>query len=57
VERDERHDPARWTRLRHRIVHLPVLVAHRRRRCAGEIEEEVARRRPQLVLSVGCNPE
>src|SRR5580692_11183188 len=43
VEWNERHDPARRTRLRHGVVHLPVLVANRRWRRAREIEEEVAR--------------
>ena len=44
VERDERHDPAGRPRLRHGVVHLPVLVAHRRRRRARVVEEVVARR-------------
>ena len=30
--------------LRHGVVHLPVLVAHRRRRRARVVEEDVARR-------------
>src|SRR5215475_3420640 len=41
VERDERHDPAGRPGLRHGVVHLPVLIAHCRWRCAGVIEEEV----------------
>src|ERR1700675_4894338 len=38
------HDPAGRPGLRHRVVHLPVLVANGRWGRAREIEEEVARR-------------
>src|SRR5262245_57249156 len=52
VERRERQDPAFWAGLRHGVVHLPVLVAYRRRRRAREIEEVVARRLGRLAFEV-----
>ena len=52
VEGDERQDPAGRPGLRHGVVHLPVLVAHRRRRRAREIEEVVARRLLRLAFEV-----
>ena len=36
----------------HGVVHLPVLVAHRRRRRAGVVEEDVARRLLRLAFEV-----
>src|SRR5262249_48121753 len=44
MEGGQRQDPALRTGLRHGVVHLPVLVAHRRRRCARVVEEIVTRR-------------
>ena len=48
----ERHDPAGRPGLRHGVVHLPVLVAHRGRRRAREVEEVVARRLVRLAFEV-----
>src|SRR3954471_21060571 len=44
MERNERHDPACRPGLRHRVIHLPVLVANGRRSCSREIEEVITRR-------------
>ena len=49
---NERHDPAGRTGLRHVVIHLPVLVAHRRWRRAGEVEEVIARRFWRLAFEV-----
>ena len=54
VERDERHDPAGRPRLRHGVVHLPVLVAHRGRRRPREIEEVVPRRFFRRAFEIGA---
>src|SRR5580698_6391823 len=43
VERNKRHDPTGRAGLRHRVVHLPVLVAHCGGRRAREVEEEITR--------------
>src|SRR4029453_3380275 len=50
VKRDERHDPASRPGLRHGVVHLPVLVAHRGRGRSREIEEVITRRLVGLAL-------
>jgi hypothetical protein len=42
VERHQRQDPRVCRLVRHRVVHLPVLVAHRRRRRARVVEEDIA---------------
>ena len=44
VERDERQDPALRPGLGHGVIHLPVLVADRRRRRARIVEEDIAGR-------------
>src|SRR5262245_54718460 len=45
-------DPPFWSRLRRGVVSLPVLVAHRRRRCAREVEEEIARRLLRFAFEI-----
>ena len=50
VERDERHDPSSRPALRHRVVHLPVFVPDRGRRCSREVEEVITRRVWTLAL-------
>src|SRR5262245_6743939 len=55
MEGYKRHDPAGASGLRHGVVHLPILVAHRGGRRAREIEEEVARgllRPPSQVVDL-----
>src|SRR5262249_11481092 len=48
----EWQDPAFRPWLRHGVIHLPILVAHRGRRCPREVEEKVACRLLRFALEI-----
>src|SRR6476646_10980688 len=52
VERNEWQNPACRPGLRHCVVHLPILVANRRRRSSGKIEEVIPSRFVRLALQI-----